>query len=84
MHLKCGVNQAANIAVDLRENYNIFCSIVTYPVIPAGMLIFRIIPTAAHSLEDVNRTLDAFRDIKERLAQGVYDKPIPDMNLFKK
>ena len=47
VHLACGINQASNIAVDLRENYHIFCSIVTYPVIPPGMLIFRIIPTAA-------------------------------------
>lgn len=81
--LECGVNQAANIAVDLRENYNIFCSIVTYPVIPAGMLIFRIIPTAAHSMADVERTLNAFREIKERLQKGDYDKEIPDMALIK-
>lgn len=81
--LECGVNQAANIAVDLRENYNIFCSIVTYPVIPAGMLIFRIIPTAAHSMADVERTLNAFREIKERLQKGDYDKEMPDMALIK-
>lgn len=82
VHLYCGVNQATNIAVDLRENYNIFCSIVTYPVIPAGMLIFRIIPTAAHSIEDVDRTLAAFKDIKERLAKGDYDREMPDMALI--
>ncbi len=82
VHLYCGVNQATNIAVDLRENYNIFCSIVTYPVIPAGMLIFRIIPTAAHSIEDVDRTLAAFKDIKERLAKGDYDHEMPDMALI--
>lgn len=82
VHLYCGVNQATNIAVDLRENYNIFCSIVTYPVIPPGMLIFRIIPTAAHSIEDVDRTLAAFKDIKERLARGDYDKEMPDMALI--
>lgn len=81
--LQCGVNQAANIAMDLRENYNIFCSIVTYPVIPPGMLIFRIIPTAAHSMEDVNYTLNAFREIKEKLAKGEYDKDMPDMALIK-
>lgn len=81
VHLYCGINQATNIAVDLRENYHIFCSIVTYPVIPAGMLIFRIIPTAAHSMEDVQRTLAAFKDIKKRLAEGDYDKEIPDMAL---
>lgn len=83
VHLACGVNQATNIAVDLRENYGIFCSIVTYPVIPPGMLIFRIIPTAAHSIEDVDRTLEAFRDIKERLARGDYDHEMPDMALIK-
>ena len=83
VHLACGINQASNIAVDLRKNYHIFCSIVTYPVIPPGMLIFRIIPTAAHSMEDVERTLDAFRDIKERLARGEYDKEIPDMAIIK-
>lgn len=82
VHLACGINQATNIAVDLRENYHIFCSIVTYPVIPPGMLIFRIIPTAAHSMEDVERTLDAFRDIKVRLDKGDYDKEIPDMALL--
>ena len=78
VHLRCGIDQATNIAVDLRENYHIFCSIVTYPVIPPGMLIFRIIPTAAHSIEDVDRTLDAFRDIKERLGRGEYDKGFAD------
>lgn len=83
VHLACGINQASNIAVDLRENYHIFCSIVTYPVIPPGMLIFRVIPTAAHSMEDVERTLDAFRDIKVRLARGDYDKDMPDMSLIK-
>jgi len=83
VHLECGINQATNIAVDLRENYHIFCSIVTYPVIPAGMLIFRIIPTAAHSIEDVDRTLAAFKDIKARLERGDYDREIPDMALIK-
>ena len=83
VHLKCGINEASNIAVDLRERYHIFCSIVTYPVIPPGMLIFRIIPTAAHTMEDVEYTLDAFRDIKERLGRGEYDKEIPDMALIK-
>ena len=47
------------------------------------MLIFRIIPTAAHSIEDVDRTLEAFRDIKARLAKGDYDKEIPDMALIR-
>ena len=83
VHLRCGINQASNIAVDLRENYGIFCSIVTYPVIPPGMLIFRIISTAAHSTEDVERTLAAFKDIRGRLDRGEYDREIPDMALIK-
>ena len=81
VHVEAGVNQAANIAVALREEYRIFCSVVIYPVIPPGMVIFRIIPTAAHSLEDVERTLAAFRDIKERLDRGEFDKEIPNMKM---
>ena len=83
VHVKAGVNQATNIAVALREEYHIFCSVVIYPVIPAGMVIFRIIPTAAHSMEDVERTLAAFKDIKERLERGEFDKEIPNMALSK-
>ena len=75
--------QAAWIARDLRTNYKIFCSIVTYPVIPRGMIIFRIIPTAAHSLEDVEYTLNAFKEIKEKLAAGKYDNPeMPQMAIL--
>ena len=75
--------QAAWIALDLRTNYKIFCSIVTYPVIPRGMIIFRIIPTAAHSLEDVEYTLNAFKEIKEKLANGEYDNPeMPQMAIL--
>ena len=83
VHVKAGVNQASNIAVALREEYHIFCSVVIYPVIPPGMVIFRIIPTAAHSMEDVERTLDAFRDIRKRLDNGEFDKEMPNMALLK-
>lgn len=83
VHVKAGVNQASNIAVALREEYHIFCSVVIYPVIPPGMVIFRIIPTAAHTMEDVERTLAAFRDIKERLDRGEFDKEMPNMALVK-
>jgi len=82
VHLACNINQATNIAFDLRERYHIFCSIVTYPVIPPGMMIFRIIPTAAHSMEDVQETLAAFKDIKVRLDAGEYDKEMPDVALI--
>ena len=83
VHVKAGVNQASNIAVALREEYHIFCSVVIYPVIPPGMVIFRIIPTAAYSMEDVERTLAAFRDIQSRLSSGEFDKDMPDMALIK-
>ena len=83
VHVEAGVTQAANIAVALREEYRIFCSVVIYPVIPPGMVIFRIIPTAAHTMADVERTLAAFRDIKERLDRGEFDKEMPNMALLK-
>ena len=74
-----GEHQAMNMALELRSKYHIFCSVVIYPVIPKGMVIFRIIPTAAHSIEDVDYTLNAFREIKENLAKGAYDYPTPDL-----
>ena len=83
VHIRAGVNQATNIAMALREEYKIFCSVVIYPVIPPGMVIFRIIPTAAHSKEDVEYTLSAFRDIKERLDRGEFDKEMPNVAIFK-
>ena len=66
--------EAANMVNDLRENYKIFCSAVIYPVVPKGTVILRIIPTAMHSLEDVEITLSAFERIKSKLDQGVYRK----------
>jgi glycine C-acetyltransferase len=58
--------------MDLRENYGIFCSIVVYPVIPKGMIELRLIPTAVHTMEDVQRTLDAFSEVSEKLQNGYY------------
>lgn len=69
---KGGVGEAANMAMDLRENYGIFCSVVIYPVVPKDVIMFRIIPTAAHTLEDVNRTLEAFSALKTKLDSGFY------------
>jgi glycine C-acetyltransferase len=57
---------------DLRENYNIFCSVVVYPVIPKGMILLRLIPTAVHSLQDVEETIKAFAEIRTKLAEGKY------------
>jgi glycine C-acetyltransferase len=59
---------------DLRENYGIFCSIVVYPVIPKGMILLRLIPTAAHTLEDVEETIKAFSSIREKLNKGFYKR----------
>ncbi|HTE01321.1 MAG TPA: aminotransferase class I/II-fold pyridoxal phosphate-dependent enzyme [Mucilaginibacter sp.] len=64
--------EATALTRDLRENYGIFCSIVIYPVIPKGLILLRLIPTAAHSLEDVQRTLDAYSEMGEKLKSGFY------------
>jgi glycine C-acetyltransferase len=74
VHLNGGIPEATNLAFDLRENFNIFCSIVVYPVIPKGMIILRIIPTAVHTIDDVNYTLDAFSKIKGKLEAGKYSQ----------
>lgn len=66
------VLETCNMVRDLRENFKIFCSMIVYPVIPKGMVILRIIPTAMHSLGDVEMTLDAFDSIKSKLDKGVY------------
>ncbi len=63
---------AANLALDLRENHALFCSIVIYPVVPRGTIMLRIIPTASHTLEDVEYTIKCFKKIKEKLDAGQY------------
>ena len=68
------VAEATHLTFDLRENYDIFCSIVVYPVIPKGIIILRLIPTAVHTLADVERTIKAFTEIKENLAAGKYNQ----------
>ena len=72
--LKGGVAEATNLVYDLRENYGIFCSMIVYPVIPKGELILRLIPTAMHTLEDVEETLVAFKEVRNRLEAGEYSK----------
>ena len=82
VHVQGDLVQATNIAMDLRENYRIFCSVITYPVIPKGMIIFRIIPTAAHTMDDVNYTLNAFAEVRQKLDKGYYDgTEVPNMRI---
>jgi glycine C-acetyltransferase len=71
--------EAAQMIIDLRENYGIFCSIVIYPVVPKGVMMLRLIPTAEHSLADVERTIKAFSDIAEKLKNGAYSKSLTNM-----
>lgn len=70
--LNGSVPEATQIAYDLRENYDIFCSIVGYPVVPKGVILLRLIPTAVHTLEDVDYTVKAFADIKRKLENHEY------------
>ncbi len=70
--LSGSIPEATNLILDLRENFNVFCSMVVYPVIPKGMIILRLIPTAVHTLDDVNYTIDAFSKIYGKLSSGKY------------
>ncbi|TNJ46503.1 aminotransferase class I/II-fold pyridoxal phosphate-dependent enzyme [Tamlana fucoidanivorans] len=74
VYLKGSIPEAMALVKDLRENYGIFCSIVVYPVIPKGLILLRLIPTATHTLEDVRETLDAFDAIRDRLRNGTYKR----------
>jgi glycine C-acetyltransferase len=72
VYLSGSVPEGTNVIFDLRENYNIFCSIVIYPVIPKGQLLLRLIPTAIHTLEDVEYTIKAFSEVRKKLEAGKY------------
>ena len=72
--LSGGVGEAAALAYDLRENFSIFCSVVIYPVVPKDVIMLRLIPTAAHNLDDVEETIKAFEAVKHKLETGVYKK----------
>ena len=76
-----GVTDATQVTYDLRENYNIFCSIVTYPVVPKGIILLRIIPTADHTLEDVEYTINSFKEIQRKLTNKEYSQELKSMNL---
>ncbi len=72
VYLSGSIPEATNLILDLRENYDLFCSMVVYPVIPKGQIILRLIPTAIHTIEDVNYTIDCFSKIKDKLMSGKY------------
>ena len=70
--LEGGLGEATNLTLDLRENHGLFCSIVVYPVIPRGMIILRLIPTAMHTVEDVEYTIETFKKVQKKLLAGEY------------
>lgn len=72
-------NEVVNLVLDLRENYNIFCSAVIYPVVPKGTIMLRLIPTATHTLEDVEETINAFEKISHKLKSGIYLNAKPQL-----
>jgi glycine C-acetyltransferase len=74
VYLKGSIPEAMALVKDLRENHGVFCSIVVYPVIPKGLILLRMIPTATHTLEDISETLEAFSSIRERLENGTYKR----------
>ena len=72
VYLEGSIPEAMVMVNDLRENYGIFLSIVVYPVIPKGIILLRMIPTASHTLADIDETLSAFEAIREKLVNGTY------------
>lgn len=72
VYMNGSIPEATNMVIDLRENFGIFCSMVVYPVIPKGMIILRLIPTAMHTSEDVRYTIECFSKIKDKLYGGQY------------
>jgi len=80
--LEGGIAEGTQITVDMRENHGIFCSMVTYPVIPKGMILLRLIPTAVHTLEDVEYTIDAFQQVRQKLNAGAYSNEMFDISVL--
>ena len=80
IYLNGGLAEATNLSYDLRENYGVFCSVVTYPVVAKDIILLRLIPTATHTLEDVELTINAFKSIKDKLSSGEYASEMMDFN----
>lgn len=79
--MKSGVSQATHMIFDLRENYSIFCSVVIYPVVPRDVVMLRLIPTAAHTLDDVRYTVKSFAEIKAKVDNNEYPATMADFKL---
>ncbi|MFN4256351.1 MAG: aminotransferase class I/II-fold pyridoxal phosphate-dependent enzyme [Saprospiraceae bacterium] len=77
VYMKGDVEEAMALVKDMRENYGVFCSIVVYPVIPKGMIILRLIPTAAHTEADIQQTLEAFSAVRAKMEAGAYKNYVP-------
>ncbi len=84
VYMHGSVEEAMRMVHDLRENHRIFCSIVVYPVIPKGMIILRLIPTAAHNLDDIRESLDAFEAVSSKLKSGAYQEEVSWAELYQR
>jgi glycine C-acetyltransferase len=78
--MKCPLSQVTQMLYDLRENYNLFCSVVIYPVVPRDVVMLRLIPTADHTLDDVAYTVKAFSEIKWKVDNDVYPHEMADFS----
>jgi glycine C-acetyltransferase len=78
--MKCPIEQVTQLLYDLRENYGIFCSVVVYPVVPKDVVMLRIIPTAEHTLEDVDYTIKAFKELKRKIDNDEYPHEMADFS----
>ena len=80
--MKGGLYDAVQLTYDLRENYDVFCSVVVYPVIPKGQIILRIIPTAIHTDKDIEDTLAAFSAVRTKLENKLYPQEMPKVSMM--
>jgi glycine C-acetyltransferase len=77
---KCELSRVTQLIYDLRENFGIFCSVVIYPVVPRDVVMLRLIPTASHTLEDVEYTVKAFKELKRKIDNNLYPDEIADFS----
>ncbi|MBN2893995.1 MAG: pyridoxal phosphate-dependent aminotransferase family protein [Bacteroidales bacterium] len=78
VYIKGEAKLAGSMLIEIRENHKIFCSVVVYPVVPKDVVMFRLIPTAAHTMEQVDRTIEAFKDLKDKLEAGYFNRPMEE------